>query len=38
MCHFAAAEADGNLHPVAIGNELLGVLELRVEVSHVDAR
>ena len=31
--HLPAAEADGDLHPVAIGDELLGVFQLRVEVS-----
>ena len=35
--HFAAAEADGDLHPVALGQELLRIAELDVEVVDVDA-
>jgi len=34
--HLTAAETNGNLHAVAVGNELLSVLQLGVEVAHVD--
>ena len=36
--HFASAETDGNLHPVAIGQELLCVFQLGVEIPNVNAR
>ena len=36
--HFASAEADGDLHAVAILEELLCVFQLDVEVVDVDAR
>lgn len=36
--HLTAAEADGYLDAVAVSQELLRVLQLGVEVAHVDAR
>ena len=36
MSHFAAAEADGDLHTIALCEELLGVAQLDVEVADVD--
>ena len=36
VSHLAAAEADRDLHPVALGQELLGVAELHIEVVYVD--
>ena len=35
--HLAAAETDRDLDPVAVGNELLGIPELRVEIPDVNA-
>ena len=37
MSHFPAAEAHGGFHPVPVGEELLGVFELGVEVIGVYA-
>ena len=37
MSHFAAAEADGDFDPVAIGQETLGVADLNVEIIDVDS-
>ena len=36
--HLPATEADGYFDAVAVGQELLRVLQLGVEVAHVDAR
>ena len=38
MGHLPAAEAHRDLHPVALGQELLGVAQLGVEIADVDAR
>ena len=37
MRHLAAAEADRDLDAVAVGKELLGILELCVEIADIDA-
>ena len=38
MGHLSAAEANGDLDTVAISDELLGILELGVEIADIDAR
>lgn len=38
MGHFPAAEADGDLHPVAVGQKALGVADLDIEIIDVDSR
>ena len=38
MRHFTAAETHGNLHTVAVCQELLGVFQLGVEIAHINAR
>ena len=37
VSHLAAAEADSDLHTIAVGQELLGVAQLGVKVADVDA-
>ena len=36
--HFPAAEADGDLHPVPVGEKTLGVADLDIEIIDVDPR
>ena len=38
MCHLTATEANRDLHPVPLRQELLGIFQFGVEIPHVNAR